>query len=321
MRTAALLAVVMLTAACGTSVMSQTPGGPQLPAARASAPEPEPEDPPCTAPGCRLFDSPQQAFAEVLRSNPKILGVGEWHSLKKHKGLASPVARFTEQLLPMLEGKASDLVIELWLGTGKCVQQEQQVEREQAPVKEVQSEATPNEFVLLGKRARQLRIFPHGLEPSCEDFERVLSAGDGSIQQMLLLTSRMFRDQATSWFNINMNQGVDGMVVTYSGAMHNDLHPDHSCGEPCSFGRSLSINTGGRYVEVDLVVPEYIHDGPVWSQRVWYRHFDRSRPHRKTTLFNPWPGSYVLVFPSTPGWKPPEEPAPKAPAPVTSGAR
>ncbi|HQP35237.1 MAG TPA: hypothetical protein PLI95_08665 [Polyangiaceae bacterium] len=320
-----LLPLLLLTASCGRHAVvggATTPGGPGARVEGVPAvPRTEPADPPCTELGCRLFDTPQQAFAEVLRSNPKILGVGEWHSLKRHKGLASPVARFTELLLPMLGGKASDLVLELWLGTGKCVQQQQEVEREQAPVREQQSEATPNEFVLLGKRARALRIFPHGLEPSCEDFERVLRAGDDSIQQMLELTARMFRDQATSWFNINMNQGVDGMVVTYSGAMHNDLHPDHACGDACAFGRQLSINTGGRYVEVDLVVPEYIHDGPVWSQRSWYRYFDRTRVHRKTTLFNPWPGSYVLIFPSTPDWKPPKEPAGRSGESSSSSAR
>jgi hypothetical protein len=257
---------------------------------------------------CRLFDSPAQAFAEVLREAPAILAVGEFHARKRHEGLRTATARFSEELLPSLQGRASDIVIELWVGTGKCDVAQQQVAREQQPVTQDRPQATPNQFLALGDHAKALGVRPHPLEPTCDDFNRVLQAGDGAVLEMLELTARMFASRARLLFQRNQAVGSDKMIVTYSGAMHNDLRPDHTCGEPCCFGKQLQTLAGGRYVEVDLVVPEYIGQGQFWQDRVWYPHFDRTALHTKTTLFRQGPGSYVLIFPSTPGWKPPPDP-------------
>jgi hypothetical protein len=260
------------------------------------------------APLCRLFETPEAAFAHVIKTSPTILAVGEFHALKSHRELATPVSRFTDKFTPMLAGVASDIVIELWVGTGRCVQSEQHVAREQQPATQNHVERTPNEFVALGDKSKALGIRPHALTPSCEDYQRIVKAGEDSTREMLRLTARMFSSSAKSYFQRNQAMGVEKMVVTYSGAMHNDLRPDHFCGEPCSFGKELETLSGGRYVELDLVVPEYIHDGPVWSERVWYRLFNRKTLHTKTTLLNPSAGSYVLIFPSTPGSNPNDSP-------------
>lgn len=227
-----------------------------------------------------------------------MLAVGEFHALKQHAGLATATQRFTDTLLPSLAGTASDIVIELWVGTGKCQQTQTQIVREQKPVTEQQAVQTPNEAVRLGDRAKALGIRPHALEPGCDELTRVLDAGEGAVREMLVLTASMTAARARLLFQRNQAVGADKTIVTYTGAMHNDLRPDHACGEPCSFGKQLDTLSGGRYVEVDLVVPEYIHAGSIWPQRVWYAHFDPKLPHRKTTLFNPSPGSFVLIFPT-----------------------
>ena len=45
------------------------------------------------------------------------------------------------------------------------------------------------------------------------------------------------------------------------------------------------------------IVPEFIQDTESWRKLEWYPYFDRARHPDKTTLFNPRPGSYVLIFP------------------------
>ena len=261
-------------------------------------------DPPCTGLGCEQFDTPQEAFARVLQSSPSILALGEFHARKGHQGLRTTATRFGEDLLPALQGVASDIVIELWVGGSQCTASRQAVAREQEPVTREHAPSTPNEFVRLGDRAKALGIRPHALEPSCEQLNHILEAGDGAIHEMLVLTAQMFATSARLYFQRNQATGADKMVVTWSGAMHNDLRPNHSCGEPCSFGKQLQTLAGGHYVELDLVVPEYIGDDEFWRKRVWYPYFDRKAVHTRTTLFSPGPGSYVLIFPSTPGWKP-----------------
>ncbi|MBI5536893.1 MAG: hypothetical protein HY898_29505 [Deltaproteobacteria bacterium] len=300
----ALLALILGVQAVGCAASPAVPAPAATPPAAPSSPPRVATAESCQAPYCRLFDTPEAAFSEVLKSAPRILAVGEFHALKSHKGLKSPVARFTDTLVPMLAETASDIVIEYWVGTGQCPQQEKEVVREQRPVTQSHAESTPNEFLRLGDQAKARGIRPHPLTVTCEDYQRILKAGDESVREMLVLTARMFSSNAKLYFQRNQAIGAEKTIVTYSGAMHNDLRPDHACGEPCSFGKELETLAAGRYVELDLVVPEYIHDGPVWRERVWYPHFDRQAFHPKTTLFNPYPGSYVLIFPSTAGWKP-----------------
>jgi hypothetical protein len=80
--------------------------------------------------------------------------------------------------------------------------------------------------------------------------------------------------------------------------MHNDLSPREGR-ESTSFGPRLKKYTGGRYVELDIIVPEYIKDNDAWRALPWHAHYDRAKLGQRTVLFNPEPGSYVLVFPET----------------------
>jgi hypothetical protein len=55
----------------------------------------------------------------------------------------------------------------------------------------------------------------------------------------------------------------------------------------------------GRFVAVDLVVPEYIGDDEAWRAFAWWPHYDRARLGAKTTVFRTGERSFVLVFPET----------------------
>ena len=54
--------------------------------------------------------------------------------------------------------------------------------------------------------------------------------------------------------------------------MHNDLAPAESLRQ-YSFGPELVGHDGGRYVELDLIVPEYVKPTEIWQKLPWYAAF------------------------------------------------
>jgi hypothetical protein len=88
-------------------------------------------------------------------------------------------------------------------------------------------------------------------------------------------------------------------VLTYGGLVHNDRAPREGR-EEWSFGPRLAERTGGSYVELDLIVPEFVRPEPPWTNLPWYPHYDAARDGAETRLFETRPGSFVLVFPRAP---------------------
>ena len=254
------------------------------------------EAPSCGALGCRLYDTPEQAFARVLETQPLILGIGEAHAPKGSERIPSATRRFSESMLPALRDKASDLVIELWLPDPRCIKQSKRVEARQKPVTESQAETNQNDYVVFGKRSDAIGIRPHALRPTCEEYEKILAAGEGDVGVMLTLIARHTAAQAKTLLARNQERQSPKLVLLYGGALHNDLEPAQGR-EAWSFGPELNELTHGRYVELDLIVPEFIKDNESWRALPWYAHFDPQKHPTKTSLFNPRPGSYVLIFP------------------------
>ena len=277
-----------LAAASATVRASSTPPG----AASAS-----PLPPSCGALDCRLFDSPDEAFSAVLESEPLVLAVGESHKQKGMEHIDSSTKCFTEALLPKLPGRATDLVLELWVGAPRCGPQVARVEQEQKPVTRKQASTNQNEFVTLAQRAKDLGIQPHVLRPSCEQYDRIMQTPKE--ERALAMLGLITRQSATLVGTLLLRRDAfqsGSMVVAYGGAMHNDLRP-RAGREDFSFGPELERATDGRYVELDIIVPEFIADTESWRALAWYAHFDPEAHPRKTTLLQPNPGSYVLIFP------------------------
>jgi hypothetical protein len=302
--------LVALLAACGPSGQAASPSLPPAPAASAVAPPPAPttsttapEAPKPPAPercgelDCQLFDTPEAAFAAILAENPVVLGIGESHAQKSAGGVPSSTRHFTEQFLPMLAGKASDVVLEIWVSEGKCgKEKEKQVAEQQKPVTQNQAQNNQNEFVTLGDAAYKLGVKPHILKASCADYDAIVKAGDDSVIVMLEMITRLMDEKVKALVARNASAGAERMVLTYAGALHNDLVPRPGR-EKWSFGPDLSAFTQGRYAEVDLIVPEFIQDSDAWKALPWYPHYDRNAHPTKTTLFRPAKGSFVLIFP------------------------
>lgn len=249
----------------------------------------------CGQSPCRIFDSPSDALRTVLERKPLVLGVGEAHARKGTEALEPSVRRFTRELLPALRGTASDLVVELLLPNAACGKESKAAAEEQRVVTEKQSATTQNDYVLLANAAREAGIAPHGLRPSCEDLGQIASAGPEAITASLSVVTRLVT--ATLGTLVD-GSGKGRLLLAYGGAMHNDARPRPGR-EMWSFGPAMLEKTGGRYVELDLIVPEFIEDTDVWRSLPWVKGFDPAAHAGSTRLLEPAKGSFVLVFPAS----------------------
>ncbi|WP_437542759.1 hypothetical protein WME97_31330 [Sorangium sp. So ce367] len=280
-------------AASGSSSPPAAPPPPPQAAAPAAAASPAPA--PCGALGCLAFDTPAQAFAHVLESGPRVLAVGEAHAQQGSEGVPSTTRRFTELFLPALAGRASDLIIELWAVDPRCKKEQvARVETEQRTVTQGQAAQNQDEFLALGHAAKRLGIRPRQLTPSCQDYDAIVRAGPDAVTTMLEMIARLTAAEAKAL--LGREDAAGKMVIAYGGALHNDVAPRPGR-ERWSFGPELSAITAGKYVELDLIVREFIKESESWRALPWYPHFDREEHPDKAVLFNPAPGSYTLIFP------------------------
>jgi hypothetical protein len=253
---------------------------------------------PCGELGCRAFDTSQEAFGIVLESQPAVLGIGEAHAQKGTENVPSSTKRFTDDLLPTLQRRASFLLVELMMPNPKCKKETKQVAKQQEPVTKPQAATNKNEYVVMGEKAKALGITPDLLRPSCEDLEKITKAGPDDIGMMLEMTARLTIDVVKSELARNQKQKRAALVIAYGGALHNDVSP-RTGREKWSYGPQLVDFTAGRYVELDLIVPEYIKDDEPWTSLPWVKHYDRDKLGKKTVLFEVAPKSFVMVLPAS----------------------
>jgi hypothetical protein len=254
---------------------------------------------PCGALDCTQYDAPRDAFRDVIASGPLVLGVGEAHA---PKGASAPSAarRFADELLPQLAGHASDLLVELMMPPSGCSKAAAEVRKDQQPVTSRQASTDQSEYVTMGERARGLGIVPDMLRPTCADLDAVHDAGDGAIGASLSMIARLSASQAERLVDRDARSAADRdkMVVVYGGMLHNDLSPPPERAA-WSYALGVDAHVQGRFVALDLVVPEFVGDDDTWRALPWWPHYDRARLGGKTTLFRLGERSFVLVFPET----------------------
>jgi hypothetical protein len=232
----------------------------------------------------------------VLAGQPLAIGIGEAHALAGSEGVPSTARRFADELLPELAGRASHLVVELLNPDPRCQSATREVREKQKPVTAPQAASNQSDYVELGRRARALGIEPFVLSPTCDEFRAIAGAGDGAIDVMLQtiarVTSRMLRAALAK----NQAAGRAELVIGYGGALHNDIDPSGAKAS-WSYGPDLATFTRGRYIELDLIVREFVKDTEVWRALPWYPHFEPSRFAEQWLLMRTGPQRYVLFFP------------------------
>lgn len=250
---------------------------------------------------CRRFARLEDAFVAVLaEENPRVLGVGESHAQAGGPEVPSMTARFTNQLLPLLAERTHSLVVELMAPNASCQKKTAQVREQQKEVTQSQATTNQNEFVTLGQRARSLGVVPYLLRPSCDDLAAIAEAGDDDVLVMLETIARLTEKQVAELLSSQKDDSARRMVVAYGGALHNDLEPRQGR-EGFSYGPSLRAllaeRRAGTYVELDLIVPELIQDGPAWRAMPWYDHYGEEVAQGAALSMQLGPQRWVLFAP------------------------
>lgn len=244
---------------------------------------------------CRAFDTPRQAFEEVLASAPRVIAMGEAHAQKAAPGVESATSRFARELLPALAPRTKGIVIELLAPDRRCEQHEEQAVAERTkPVTEPQRETNQSEFVALGFAAKKLGIRAEPLIPSCDELNSVLHA-DNDVGALLELIANITVRETLDFLD---HQNPEAALAIYGGLLHNDLSPKAGQ-EAWSFGPRIRDHAHGSYVELDLIVPELIRNEPPWTELPWFSHYDPARAMGQTVLYRTGPSSFVLIFPRT----------------------
>ncbi len=220
-------------------------------------------------------------------------------SCRSTEAIASSTKRFTEAFLPLIAPTSSDVVVELWAPDPKCMKEVRAVASAQKPVVSAQAETNQNEYEKLGLTAKKAGMTPWLLRPTCDDFSMLADAGEDAVGQMLGLVKKLTQEQVVKLLQKN---GGAKTVVAYGGALHNDLNPSPEM-KQYSFGPELQALTKDRFIELDLIVPEFIKKSPTWEKLPWFAAFEADRAARKfqdkTTLYVLGERSFTLIFPAS----------------------
>lgn len=248
---------------------------------------------------CKRFATAEEGFKSVIADDVQALAVGESHAQKGTEAIASSTKRFTEQLLPAIANRSGDIVVELWQGDPKCRKEVQAVASAQKPVTATQATSNVNEFDVLGTKAKALGVTPWLLRPTCDEFSSITDAGADAVGVMLGLVKSLTQKKMLQLMEKNVP--AKKLTIAYGGLLHNDVAPPPTSAA-WSFGPDLAKATNGKYVEIDLIVPEFVKENDSWKKFAWYDAFTADTgPRDKPVLYTipTKPPSYALVFASS----------------------
>jgi len=223
-----------------------------------------------------------------------VIAFGELHQTRATAKVRSALARFTDEILPVVAPRASHLIVETWITRGNCGAAEEQVTKEVARTTERPAE-TESEIMKLLRRAKELGVAPHVLDVGCDEYQ-VLAGSGGSVDYDRLLTiTNAHLERAIGQGLLLPRAPGRPLVVVYGGALHNDLFPDPTLAK-YTFGRAVHAATRGAYREVDLYVPEMVDTTPALRAEPWYRAWQRAGAGKNDVVIERGARSTILVF-------------------------
>jgi hypothetical protein len=239
------------------------------------------------------FVAPAAAVKAFLGDATGVVAFGELHQTTKTASARSSIARFTDEILPAVAPRASHLIVETWIASGKCGESEKKVTADVARTTERPAE-TENEIVRLLRRAKELGVTPHVLDIDCHEYQKLLAGGDVDYDRLLTITGQHL-GRAVQQALALPRPADRPLVLVYGGALHNDLAPDPETAK-YSFGPAIDALTQGNYREVDLFVPELVDTYAALRAERWYAAWRRARAKPGATLVRRQPRSAVLLF-------------------------
>jgi hypothetical protein len=218
------------------------------------------------------------AISMILAENPtpQVYAIGEYHLTRAAIAKTSPLARFTQEIVKLLEPHAKHLVVETWLDS-ECVGLPRRTDFEVAHMM-----ATGIKDGLVA----------HTLPITCIELD---SAVDASGHMNFLLLLEMVTDKLAETTRKLVVSDPDHAVIVYGGALHNDLYPRWPL-EELSYAQPMAKD-GIRVLEIDLVVPEIVAHIPGILDEPWFPLLGRASPDR-VIVWDRGPGSYVVILPA-----------------------
>ena len=249
---------------------------------------------PACAP-CTVVPTPLAGFQKVLDRKPGILAVGEYHELSGAPKVPSAIRRFTTELLPALKGRLTSTIVETWMMSGKCGAAEKQATAAVAKTTQ-RPDTTEDEVTTLLDRTYKLGAKNHTLLIDCDDYRSMLDdAGELDGEASLLLVKRKVEEKALEALEKEEGGTPEKLLLLYGGALHNDLEPLPDW-KAFSFGPALARETQGNFVELDLLVPEYVETDEDLLREPWFKPALALSAAGKTVLISPHPDLYLLLF-------------------------
>jgi len=251
-----------------------------------------------TEPSFRYLPSAEAALLHIVSgTRPRVVAFGEYHNQAQTE-VRSALARFTESMLPAMAPVTSDIVVEALVPTGDCVELEEEVAEEVRDDTE-RPEETENEVVALFREARARGVAPHFITLGCAEHEAIYGGEEVDYLALLELIGAELASTTEDVVDRRASRGFPEkpLVAVYGGAIHNDLAPDPAW-RSVSYGPAIAgLVPPGKYVEVDLVVPEIVAQSRIARQAPWYPVFEDHVSSEQTLLIELSENSFVVVFP------------------------
>jgi hypothetical protein len=240
----------------------------------------------------REYRGTQAAIGAILdeATGTHVYAIGEYHPTRNTVTRTSPLARFTGEIVQILEPRAQHLIVEAWLDdTCRSPDTDAITMQVLRVTNRTPTQATDLQALL--DASKQMRIQTHGLPMTCIEHAAVLD-GHGRVDflRLLLLVTEKLADTTRSM----VTQGRD--VIVYGGALHNDLYPNWPL-EDLSYAKQLDAQLGGGVLEIDLVVPEIVAPMAMIRREPWFPLLGRAAPGRVITWMR-GPNSYVVILPA-----------------------
>jgi len=228
------------------------------------------------------------AITLILAENPapRVFAIGEYHARRATADRTSALARFSRDVVGLLEPRARHILVESW-DSRTCMDDHAAFATALDRPKGVQME-----IMRLRRASAQLGIVPHDLPMTCLEQDSLLN---GRIDYLLLLEviTQKLHDEARALAEAD----PDHAVIVYGGALHNDLYPRWPL-EELSYALPLQRELGaGSVLEIDLVSPEIVASLAMVREEPWFPLLARASPGR-AIVWRRAPSSYVVILPA-----------------------
>ncbi len=240
----------------------------------------------------REYRGTQAAIGAILDETPgtHVYAIGEYHPTRTAIVRQSPLARFTGEIVELLEPRAQHLIVEAWLDDTCRSADHDSIQMQVLKVTN-RPPAQASDLQALIAASKSMRIQTHGLPMTCIEHSSVLD-GHGRVDflRLLLLVTEKLADTTKAM----VGQGRD--VIVYGGALHNDLYPNWPL-EDLSYAKQIQQELGGGVLEIDLVVPEIVAPMAMVRREPWFPLLGRAAPDR-VVVWERGPNSYVVILPA-----------------------